>query len=82
MKSCRTLIKGEEKLSIVVLPLSLNQSELIQEIEQVVAGVGLFSFYRNIIAETFTGDWRQGQEIKQIIITKRFYQVSSNSSET
>ena len=27
------------------------------------------------------GDWRQGQEIKKVAITKRFYQVSSNSSE-
>ena len=35
----------------------------------------------DIIEEEFTGDWRQGQEIKQVVITKRFYQVSSNSSE-
>ena len=35
----------------------------------------------DIIDEGFTGDWRQGQEIKKVAITKRFYQVSSNSSE-
>ena len=35
----------------------------------------------DIIEEGFTGDWRQGQEIKKVAITKRFYQVSSNSSE-
>ena len=35
----------------------------------------------DIIWEGFMGDWRQGQEIKQVFITKRFYQVSSSSSE-
>ena len=35
----------------------------------------------DIIVKEFTGDWRLGQEIKQVVITKRFYQVSSNSSE-
>ena len=33
------------------------------------------------IKKEFTGDWRQGKEMEQVIITKRFYQVSSNSSQ-
>ena len=35
----------------------------------------------DFIGENFTGDWRQGQEMKNIVVTKRFYQVSANSSQ-
>ena len=67
---------------IRMLPLSLNLSEFYanrdfrfdREFEQ-----SMNPF--DIIEEEFTGDWRQGQEIKQVVITKRFYQVSSSSSE-
>ena len=67
---------------IRVLPLSLNLSEFYanrdfrfdREFEQ-----SMNPF--DIIEEEFTGDWRKGQEIKQVVITKRFYQVSSNSSQ-
>ena len=31
--------------------------------------------------EYFYGDWRQGQEISKIVITKRFYQISSSSTQ-
>ena len=34
-----------------------------------------------IFEEYFNGDWRQGQEISKIVITKRFYQVSLNSTQ-
>ena len=57
-KSEWTLIKGEEKMMVLVNPLS-NRVDTIEE--------------------HFKGDWRLGQEIKQVVITKRFFQVSSNS---
>ena len=63
-------MKGEEKMMIRVIP-----SGSIYEIDY--QSINPF----DIIEEGFTGDWRQGQEIQQVIITKRFYQVSSNSIE-
>ena len=34
-----------------------------------------------IFEEYFDGDWRQGQEISKIVITQRFYQISSSSTQ-
>ena len=59
-KSELTLIKGEEKMMVLVNPLP-DRFDTIEE--------------------HFKGDWRLGQEIKQVVITKRFYQVSSNSNQ-
>ena len=59
-KSGWTLIKGEEKIMVILNPLSQRYG---------------------FIAEIFTGDSRQGQEMKRVVITKRFYQVSANSSQ-
>lgn len=35
----------------------------------------------DVISEKFTGNWREGQEIKQVVVTKRLYQVSANFSQ-
>ena len=35
----------------------------------------------DIIGDVFKGDWRQGQEIKYVVVTKRLYQVSANYSQ-
>ena len=35
----------------------------------------------DVIEEYFRGDWRSGQEIGKIVITKRFYQISPNSTQ-
>ena len=36
---------------------------------------------KSIFEEFFSGDWRKGQEISKIVITKRFYQISSSSTQ-
>ena len=36
---------------------------------------------KNIFHEYFIDDWRSGQEIRKVIITQRFYQVSPNSTQ-
>ena len=36
---------------------------------------------KSIFEEFFSGDWRKGQEISKIFITKRFYQISSSSTQ-
>ena len=36
---------------------------------------------KSIFEEFFNGDWRKGQEISKIVITKRFYQISSSSTQ-
>ena len=55
---------------VVIQPLSLDPFDL--------SSINPY----DIIQESFNdSNWRQGQEIKQVVITKRFYQVSSNSSE-
>ena len=69
-------MKGEEKMMIRVQPSGSIYEILDQEIID-YQSINPF----DIIEEGFTGDWRQGQEIQQVIITKRFYQVSSNSIE-
>ena len=67
---------------IIVQPLSQNHIGALSPLDiPNEPEFQLFTINRNIIQERFTGDWRQGQEIKQVVITKRFYQVSSNSSE-
>ena len=33
------------------------------------------------IGQDFNGNWRRGQEIKQVVVTKRLYQVSANNSQ-
>ena len=35
----------------------------------------------DVIEEYFGGDWRSGQEIRKIVITQRFYQISPNSTQ-
>ena len=35
----------------------------------------------SIFEEFFSGDWRKGQEISKIVITKRFYQISSSLTQ-
>ena len=35
----------------------------------------------SIFEEFFSGDWRKGQEISKIVITQRFYQISSSSTQ-
>ena len=71
-------------MMVVIQPLSLNQFDqvevnlsLVQPVKYNLSSINRF----DIIEERFTGDWRQGQEIEQVIITKRLYQVSYNSSE-
>ena len=34
-----------------------------------------------VIEEYFHGDWRLGQDISKVVITQRFYQVSSNATQ-
>ena len=71
-------------MMVVIQPLSLNQFDQVEVNLSSVQPVkyNLSSINRfDIIEERFTGDWRQGQEIEQGIITKRLYQVSYNSSE-
>ena len=36
---------------------------------------------KSIFEVFFSGDWRKGQEISKIVITKRFYQISSSSTQ-
>ena len=36
---------------------------------------------KSIFEEFFNGDWRKGQEISKIVITKRFYQISPSSTQ-
>ena len=35
----------------------------------------------SIFEEFFSGDWRKGQEISKIVITQRFYQISSSLTQ-
>ena len=35
----------------------------------------------DVIEETFNGNWREGQEIHEVIITQRLYQTSSTSTQ-
>ena len=35
----------------------------------------------DIFEEYFDGDWRKGQEISKIVITRRFYQISPSSTQ-
>ena len=66
---------------IRILPLSLNQSGSIYELNRFDHEFEQSINPFDLIEERFTGDWRQGQEIKQVKITKRFYQVSPTASE-
>ena len=72
------LIKGTEKLMVKIGPSTMS---------------GMFEKTKitpDIIEEYFNGDWREGQEIRKVVITQRFYQTSpyslqfwfSNSSST
>ena len=36
---------------------------------------------KSIFEDYFIDDWRSGQEIRKVIITQRFYQVSPNSTQ-
>ena len=36
---------------------------------------------KSIFEEFFSGDWRKGQEISKIVITQRFYQISSSLTQ-
>ena len=36
---------------------------------------------QSIFEDYFIDDWRSGQEIRKVIITQRFYQVSPNSTQ-
>ena len=31
--------------------------------------------------EIFNGDWREGKEIRKVVITRRLYQISPNSTQ-
>ena len=35
----------------------------------------------DIFSEYFNGDWRKGQEVHKVVITKRLYQTSPNSTQ-
>ena len=34
-----------------------------------------------VLTQYFQGDWRMGREIRKVVITQRFYQISPNSTQ-
>ena len=36
---------------------------------------------QDVIEEYFFGDWRKGQDIRKVVITRRFYQTSPNTTQ-
>lgn len=49
--------------------------------EEIEVIVNSLSDRFDVIRQKFTGDWRKGQEIKKVVVTKRLYQVSVNYSQ-